>query len=82
LSDAEKSMQQLDELSKRIYVSPYQKALIYAGLGKKSEALQSLEKAFGERSLLPTSLRFDPRLNELRADPRLQDFMRRTGMGQ
>ena len=80
LGEAESTLRKLDELSKHIYVSPYQKAVIYAGLGKKEEALKFLEKAFGERSLLPASLRFDPRLNELRGDPRFQDFIRQTGV--
>ena len=80
LGEAESILRKLDELSKHIYVSPYQKAVIYAGLGKKEEALKFLEKAFGERSLLPASLRFDPRLNELRGDPRFQDFIRQTGV--
>jgi tetratricopeptide (TPR) repeat protein len=80
LAEAENTLRKLDELSKRMYVSPYQKAVIYAGLGKKSEALKFLEKAYGERSLSPISLRFDPRLNDLRGDPRFQDFIRRTGM--
>src|SRR5882724_2277293 len=78
--EAENSIRMLDDLAKTIYVSPYQRAVIYAGLGKKDRALVFLEKAFGERSLTPNSLRFDPRLNELRDDPRFQDFMRRTGI--
>jgi len=78
--DAENTLRVLDELTKKSYVSPYQKAVIYAGLGKKDEALKLLEKAFSERSLVATSLRFDPRLNGLRDDPRFYDFMRRTGV--
>jgi tetratricopeptide (TPR) repeat protein len=78
--EAENSIRMLDDLAKTIYVSPYQRAVIYAGLGKKDQALVFLEKAYGERSLSPTSLRFDPRLNELRDDPRFQEFMRRTGI--
>jgi len=80
LGDAENTLRKLDELSKHRYVSPYQKAVIYAGLGKKEEALKFLEKAYGERSLPPVSLRFDPRLNELRGDSRFQEFVRRTGL--
>lgn len=80
LSDAENTLHKLDELSKQKFISPFQKALIYAGLGKKEEALKFLEKAFGERALAPVSLRWDPRLNELRGDPRFREFMRRTGL--
>ncbi len=78
--EAENTIRMLDDLAKTIYVSPYQRAVVYAGLGKKDQALVFLEKAYGERSLTPTSLRFDPRLNELRDDPRFQDFVRRTGI--
>ena len=80
LGDAENTLRKLDELLKHKYVSPFQKAVIYAGLGKKEEALKFIEKAYAERSLSPVSLRFDPRLNDLRADRRFQDFMRRVGV--
>ena len=78
--EAQKILQKIDEVNKRLYVSPYQKAVIYAALEKPDQALAEIGKAYNQRSLLPTSLRFDPRLNELRRDPRFQDFLRRTGM--
>ncbi len=78
--DAENMLRTLDDLAKKSYISPYQKAVIYTGLGKKDEALKLLEKAFSERSLLAISLRFDPRLDPLRDDPRFHEFMRRTGI--
>jgi DNA-binding winged helix-turn-helix (wHTH) protein/TolB-like protein len=78
--DAEKSLRMLDELREKIYVSPYEMAVIYVGLGKQDRALKLIEKAYRERSLLALSVQFDPRLNKLREDPRFQDFMRRTGI--
>jgi adenylate cyclase len=78
--EAQKILQKIDDVGKRLYVSPYQKAVIYAALGKTDQALAEIGNAYNQRSLLPTSLRFDPRLNELRRDPRFQDFLRRTGM--
>jgi DNA-binding winged helix-turn-helix (wHTH) protein/TolB-like protein len=78
--DAQKILQRIDEVNKRLYISPYQKAVIYTALGKTDLALAEIEKAYNQRSLLPPSVRFDPRLNELRRDPRFQDFLRRTGM--
>ena len=78
--EAENSLGMLDELAKKIYISPYEKAVIYAGLGKQDEAFKLLETAYRERSLLALSIKFDPRLNKLRQDPRFQDFMRRTGI--
>src|SRR4030095_7176527 len=80
VAEAENPLRKLDEFTKHKYVTPFQKAVIYAGLGKKDEALKFLEKAYSERSLSPVSLRWDPRLNELRGDPRFQEFMRRTGL--
>jgi DNA-binding winged helix-turn-helix (wHTH) protein/tetratricopeptide (TPR) repeat protein len=80
VTEAENTLRRLDEFTRHKYVTPFQKAVIYAGLGKNDEALKFLEKAYSERSLSPVSLRWDPRLNELRGDPRFQDFMRRTGI--
>lgn len=78
--DAQNSLRMLDELTKKIYVSPYEMAVIYVGLGEQDRALELIEKAYRERSLLALSVQFDPRLNKLREDPRFQDFMRRTGI--
>ena len=78
VDEAEITLRKLDALSRRRYLSPYHKAVIYAGLGKKDIALKLLQKAYGERSLSPVSLRFDPRLNALRGDPQFQEFMRRA----
>jgi DNA-binding winged helix-turn-helix (wHTH) protein/tetratricopeptide (TPR) repeat protein len=78
--EAKRTLRKLDELSKHKYVSPVQKALIYAGLGQKDQALSELEKAYNERSLLPVVLRWDPRLNGLRSEPRFRDFVRRVGL--
>ena len=80
-----KAQQLLADLEKRFadsYVSPYNYALIYTGLGNKDEALVWLEKAYKERSASMTYLRADPQFDPLRADPRFQDLMRRVGLTQ
>lgn len=79
-TEARQALQQIEERSKISYVSPYEKAVVYAGLGETDEAFKHLQKSFDERSLAGPMLRFDPRLTELRADPRFQDLMRRAGM--
>ena len=78
--DAKNTLRKLDELSKHKYVSPFQKALIFAGLGQNDQALAELEKAYNERSLPPVALKCDPRLNGLRSEPRFRDFTRRVGL--
>jgi DNA-binding winged helix-turn-helix (wHTH) protein/tetratricopeptide (TPR) repeat protein len=79
-NDAQKILQSIAEHSSSAYISPYQMAIVYVGLNEKDKAMDELEKAYAERSLSAPFLRFDPRLNNLRAEPRFQDFARRLGL--
>ena len=62
------------------YNSPFGTAILYAQLGENSKALDSLEKAFDQRSLSMTELAIEPSFDPLRKDPRFQDLLRRTGL--
>jgi DNA-binding winged helix-turn-helix (wHTH) protein/TolB-like protein len=73
-------LQSIAGQSSRTYISPYQLAIAHAGLDEKDKAIDEIEKAFAERSLSAPALRFDPRLDNLRAEPRFQDFVRRVGL--
>jgi hypothetical protein len=73
-------LQSIAEQSTKSYISPYQSALVQAGLGEKGKAIDELEKAYAERSLTAPFLRLDPRLSNLRAEPRFQDFARHIGL--
>ena len=75
--EAHKILEQLHELSKQRYVTPYGVARIYATLGKKEEALHWLEAAYHERAEWMVLLKVDPCLDDLRSDPRFQDLLRR-----
>jgi DNA-binding winged helix-turn-helix (wHTH) protein/tetratricopeptide (TPR) repeat protein len=79
-AEAKNTLRKLEGLSQQKYVSPFQKAVIYAGLGQNDQALAELEKAYNERSLSPVQLKCDPRLNGLRSEPRFHDFTRRVGL--
>ncbi len=48
-SEAEKVISRLQELSKQQYVSPFQTAVVYAGLDERKLALDWLEKSQQER---------------------------------
>jgi hypothetical protein len=62
------------------YVSPYDVATVYAGLGDREQALAWLERAFEDRSgWLAWWLKVDPKFDTLRADPRFQNLLRRIG---
>jgi hypothetical protein len=63
------------------YVSPYLIATIYAGLGDKDKALELLEKARQEHCWdIAWQIKADPRIDNLRSDPRFQSFLRRVGV--
>ena len=71
----------MNELSARNYISPYSRAIIYAGLGDKDQVFAWLERAYQERSyFLAVYLTTDSRLDGLHADPRFVDLKRRVGL--
>jgi tetratricopeptide (TPR) repeat protein len=74
-----KVLDQLNESSRRTYVSPFELAVIYVGLGRKNEALQWLEKAYADRSDLLIYLNVDPRLDNIRSNPQFVDLAHRVG---
>jgi serine/threonine protein kinase/Tfp pilus assembly protein PilF len=77
---AQKIIAELQELAKSKYVTSYQIAAIYAGLGEKDQAFAWMQKAYDERSEGLVNLKVDPRLDNLRSDPRFADLMRRVGL--
>ena len=77
-ADAEKILSEWQRQPKTKYVSTYMTATIYAGLGDKDSTFKYLERAYQERSPdLLYFLRADPRMDNLRTDPRFQDLLRR-----
>lgn len=77
---AYKVVDQLRELSRYRYVSPFDMALPYAGLGDKDQALDWLEKACMDRPWQLTYLIVEPRLDPLRSDPRFKTLLHRLGL--
>jgi TolB-like protein/tetratricopeptide (TPR) repeat protein/predicted Ser/Thr protein kinase len=83
-AEAQRVLDQLDELSKQKYVSPIAAAQTYAGLGEKDKTFEWLEKAYEDRSTGSTFVNFkvDPLWDPLRSDPRFQDLLRRMNLTQ
>jgi tetratricopeptide (TPR) repeat protein len=79
-SEALKELDKLQELSKQRYVAPYNRAIIYAGLGDKDNALYWLEKAYEDRSTRLVWIRLDPGLDKLRSEPRFAELLRRMNL--
>ncbi len=62
------------------YNSPFGTAILYAQLGEKTKALDSLEKAFEQRSLSMTEIAIEPAFDPIRTAPRFQTLLRRVGL--
>jgi tetratricopeptide (TPR) repeat protein len=79
---ARKILAQMDDLSENMYVSPFQHAIVYAGLGEKEEAFRWLEKGFEERDHDMAYLNRWSMFEGLHSDPRFQDLVRRMNFPQ
>jgi TolB-like protein/DNA-binding winged helix-turn-helix (wHTH) protein len=79
-AEAKSIMDRFQQLGEHRYVTAYGVALVYAGLGDKSEAFRWLDKAYDERSHWLVWLSLDPRWNDLRGDPRFDQLRKRVGL--
>ena len=70
-------LHELKKLSQKRYVSPYAFALVFTGLGNKSQAFAWLEKAYKGRNEALPFLKVNPRLAALHSDSRWQNLVRR-----
>ena len=59
------------------YVPAYNLAVVYNGLGDSGEALNYLEKSFEQREVQLIPLKIDTRWDNLRAEPRFIELMKR-----
>jgi tetratricopeptide (TPR) repeat protein len=78
-----KALRVLDELQARSdssYVSPFDIATIYAGLGDRAKTLEYLEKAYQGRVPYLVFLAVDPHFDPFRADPRFRELVHRIGL--
>jgi TolB-like protein/Tfp pilus assembly protein PilF len=79
----EEAVQLLNELkqeSARSYVQPYTFALIYIGLGDKTEALNWLEKQMLGHSETASQYAVEPELDDLRSEPRFNEMLKRMNL--
>jgi tetratricopeptide (TPR) repeat protein len=80
--EALKILEELKQISKQRYVSEYNFAIAYAGLGEKDQAFQSLEKSYANRESRITRIKVDPLMENLHSDPRFADLVRKVGLPQ
>ena len=78
--EARAVLNQLKDISKQRYVSPYDIAIIHVGLGENNDAFVWLEQAFEHRSHWLGYLNVEPQLDAFRSDQRFQKLLRRVGL--
>jgi tetratricopeptide (TPR) repeat protein len=78
-TEAQRVLTELIRKSEQSYVSAYDVAVIYAGLGDMDQAFAWLDKAIEQRSFWLVWLKLDPRLDGLRRDQRFANLLQRVG---
>jgi TolB-like protein/DNA-binding winged helix-turn-helix (wHTH) protein/Tfp pilus assembly protein PilF len=73
---------ELMEMSKHRYVSPYCRGIVYIALREMDKAFECLDKAYEDRSEWMVWLNINPELDSLRSHPRFADLQRRVGITQ
>ena len=77
LDEAQKILDEMEELSAHRYISPYHLALVNCALGRAEEALNLLDQAYdtGDAKVLWAGV--DPELDPLHGHPRFTDLLRK-----
>jgi TolB-like protein/DNA-binding winged helix-turn-helix (wHTH) protein/Tfp pilus assembly protein PilF len=78
-TEAQQVLTELLKQAEQSYISAYDIAVIYAGPNESEQAFRWLDRAIIQRPFWLCWLKVDPRLDGLRADPRLRDLLRRAG---
>jgi TolB-like protein/DNA-binding winged helix-turn-helix (wHTH) protein/Tfp pilus assembly protein PilF len=76
---ARSMLEELKQISKSRYVSPYSVSKIYTALGDNARAFQSLEQAYEERNVDMIELKADPVFDNIRSDPRFAELLHKVG---
>jgi tetratricopeptide (TPR) repeat protein len=75
-----KILNELNERSKREYISPGSVAAAYAALGENDRALDLLDEAYAERDYNMVRLKVSPAYDPLRSDPRFAALLKKIGL--
>ena len=77
---AREVLDQLEQESATRHVTAYHTAVIYGAIDETDEAFVWLGRAFEERSPWIGFLAVDPRLDDVRSDPRFDALIREAGL--
>lgn len=76
-AEATRYIRELEDVSKRRYVSAFEFAKAYLALGRTDQALNWLEKSYEDRNWPMMWIKVDPRFDPLRTHPRFQALLER-----
>lgn len=79
-SEALRILEELKDLARKRYVSPFELASLHFALGQADEGFEWLAKAFQDRCFEVISLRVDPRWESLRGNPRFHKLFDQLGL--
>jgi tetratricopeptide (TPR) repeat protein len=80
--DALKISNELNQPEKQNGYLPKEAAYLYALLGEKEQAVAILQRAAENHYISVAELKMDPRLDELRKDPRVVELLQKIGLSQ
>ena len=80
---AEKAQKMFDDLiaeTSKIYVPSSFRANTYSLLGEKDKAFEWLEKAYEERGIMPSFIKYGLWFDNIRSDPRFDALLKKMGL--
>jgi len=80
LNEARKVLASLQQISQRRYVSAFDMAVVFAGIGDSENTFQWLEKAYAGRESQMAFLAVTRRLDSVHSDPRFAELLHRMGL--
>jgi DNA-binding winged helix-turn-helix (wHTH) protein/tetratricopeptide (TPR) repeat protein len=80
IDEAREILEELEELSKRIYVPAFSIGLIYTSLGQNTQAFEWFEKAYAAHNEWMNWWKVLPEIDTLRSDPRFNDLLIRLNL--
>ena len=80
--EALKILEELNELSRERYISPFQKAVIYLGLEMRDQVFECLEQALLDRDSFLLYSEISPMFDNVRPDERFKALMNKIGLNR
>ena len=73
-------LKRLEDLSKDRWVGSFWKAIVWIGLGEKNQALENLDKAYGERESFLAFIKVFYTYDSLRSEPGFQALLKKMNL--